>query len=76
MDMRVHEAKRSPFGKFIAWAVLILGLIGAVIGIADLDVVYAVCALIVVAVAGMYLLAHRATRVSRADGSGDLFAGG
>lgn len=63
MNVRVHEVRRSLFGQFIAWTIMILGLVGAAIGIAELHVVFTVSALIVTAVAGMYLLARRTNRI-------------
>lgn len=63
MNVRVHEVRRSLVGQFIAWTTMILGLVGAAIGISELRVVFTVSALIVMAVAGMYLLARRTKRI-------------
>lgn len=75
MDMRVPQARRNPLAKLIAWCVLLLGVIGAVMGIAELNVVYTVYALIVVALAGMFLLKQKELASTRVERRRDLFTG-
>lgn len=75
MDMRVPQARRNPIVKFIAWSILILGVVGAAIGIAELNVVYAVYSLIIVALAGMFLLKQKSVAATRVERRRDLFTG-
>ncbi|WP_148302168.1 hypothetical protein [Tomitella biformata] len=75
MDMRVPQARRSPLAKFVAWTILILGLVGTVAAVAELHVVYAVYSLIAMSLAGIYLLKQKSLDANRVERPRDLFTG-
>lgn len=67
MDMRVSRSEHSHFAKFIAWTVLIVGLLGAVAGVSELLVTFTVYSLIVVTFAGIFLLKQKALAEGRVE---------
>ena len=75
MDMRAPRSGHSQFVKFIAWAVLILGLLGSIIGVSELDVIATVYSLIVVTFAGVFLLKLKALSATRVERIRDPFTG-
>lgn len=75
MDMRAPRSGHTQFAKFIAWAVFILGLLGAIVGVSELDVITTVYSLIVVTFAGIFLLKRKALSATRVERTRDPFTG-
>ena len=64
-----------PAARSLSWLVLVTGVVGAYLSVAERQVVYAVGALIVVAMAGMFLLQQKAAAAERLDRARDQSAG-
>ena len=75
MATTTPRSTRMPAARSLSWLVLVTGVACAYLSVAERQVVYAVGALIVVAMAGMFLLQQKAAAAERLDRARDQSAG-